>query len=818
MRRISEELKVSGTSKLASEKYLDNNDEENGQEVVLHSPRKMMIVMGNTSEPIASYRSVVQLSPIMDDDEGLVSVDRGGRFQFNEDVHNSMPNKSHSPRHELGAVKSSTTQRSPTKKRLANLVYAHEQKPNHFTFTDKEKEKGTMHGRRRNSLSPVKEVEATSERTLPREKNSFRATPLSPSAPEDELLVDTKQQAPPTRQPTSPSPRQRSKIRPILSASKKHAENTESDGRAISDHEIERIVNVSMGKAQQSAREEIQGMLHESKRHKDMIGVKTADGYNYVTQDEITAIVKESMQKAKEAAQQEIAELVRESMRQARESAQAEIAELLQDSICRARESAKKEMSDIVKESLRQTRADDSTAASVSAFTLSSLPLRHHATESNSMPTKVMLSDVVEALQENLSGSLVEGRDDDEQNQPGRVVLPLNEDSSWSRIKNVLDSPSPFDQASSEVPEQLENDQPPHESPHGLEGTLVVLDVDVANNVDEVEVTLNHETTEDEPATMPLVSPVDNMEEKAVVKASIPRQTCWCSGYGSVHSSDSDDKKLELKEPEENTEGTVDETLPDLMESEGSGENSQYDHPHLDAVLLSRCEDSDLDIIDENIESLTLTRQSASNASVTPRKNGLAKAPSRSLRRYEKNIVPHDNLAPLSPSAWAEESTPTYSSDRDDDSYHDEYQRRHNRTPLNHRASGYETSDAITVTDELLAQMANLKGSSITQDQLNKLLVKPTKDDETIPVSKSMTSIGEFSAIESRGFCFNLMDLITGNGDDHNNEPLRSLSPHHNARWLQNIDSDTDLDATFSGSYHGSFSYSTFSEDSDDFA
>jgi hypothetical protein len=164
--------------------------------------------------------------------------------------------------------------------------------------------------------------------------------------------------------------------------------NTSGDLNAVidimSDRDIEKIVSSSMHKAQKTAKKEVQELLHESKRRKDNIVVKTTEGDKVLSKTEVADLIKESMARARETAQQEIAEMVKDSIRAARESAKEEIRAIVEESMRRARESTQREMQEFVKESFQRVRRSDASAVSVASsqgftaadFTLASFSAR----------------------------------------------------------------------------------------------------------------------------------------------------------------------------------------------------------------------------------------------------------------------------------------------------------------------------------------------------------------------------------------------------------------------------------------------------------
>lgn len=141
------------------------------------------------------------------------------------------------------------------------------------------------------------------------------------------------------------------------------------DIRQMSPEDIENLVTVSMTKAQRNAQIEVQKMLQGSRRRMNKIVVKTSEGDKALTKNEIGELVKESMTKARHAAQQEITNMIRDSVRRAQESAKQEIRDMMHESMQRARESAKKEMESIVRESLQKARYTDSSVEANSTMT-----------------------------------------------------------------------------------------------------------------------------------------------------------------------------------------------------------------------------------------------------------------------------------------------------------------------------------------------------------------------------------------------------------------------------------------------------------------
>ncbi len=130
--------------------------------------------------------------------------------------------------------------------------------------------------------------------------------------------------------------------------------------RIYSQDEISAIVLLSMEKAQQAARDEIRSLLLTPKATdpKSPIAAKLAARLRVPSQEEVTSIAREAMHRAREAAQEEIRTLIRESFRCAQDSSQEQIRQIVRDSMQRARASAREEMSELVRNILRQGMDD----------------------------------------------------------------------------------------------------------------------------------------------------------------------------------------------------------------------------------------------------------------------------------------------------------------------------------------------------------------------------------------------------------------------------------------------------------------------------
>lgn len=126
--------------------------------------------------------------------------------------------------------------------------------------------------------------------------------------------------------------------------------------RIYSQDEISAIVLLSMEKAQQAARDEIRSALLTPKATdpKSPMVAKLAARLRVPSQEEVTSIAREAMHRAREAAQDEIRNLIRESFRCAQDSSQEQIRQIVRESMQRARASAREEMSDLVRSILRQ--------------------------------------------------------------------------------------------------------------------------------------------------------------------------------------------------------------------------------------------------------------------------------------------------------------------------------------------------------------------------------------------------------------------------------------------------------------------------------
>ncbi|GKY99896.1 hypothetical protein MPSEU_000943200 [Mayamaea pseudoterrestris] len=657
--------------------------------------------------------------------------------------------------------------------------------------------------------------------------------------------------------------------------------------RQFSDREIENIVHNSMDRAQQTARVEIQELLNESKRHKDKIGLKTNDGYKLLSQDEIADLVKESMRKAREAAQHEIAELVRDSMKQARESAQAEIKELVQDSMRRAREAAMMEMSEIVKDSLQNARADESTVVSMSAFTLNTVPAyqkamdvvpavpavgislpycnpeiysRAHPTDTDTIPEEVM------------SGSVFEGIDPSEgkKRETSMVIVDEHEHSGTF----FLERPDIIISHSLSVEQQIEASLPTV-----LESTLVLHGKDVyehgsidnhsENESGEVMVECEEMKSAfggDKPAGG------DKYEVTAIVKKHSVRGTNLCFGY-STHSASSsisskneapgiDKKEGVIVESEAYTSPDKSnryqpESLTGRMESQrqpniggtnfcGVQTQEYDDEPCVEEIVFvtpkkvtsngSRMSKESRTDISSSSKTSQPSGMLATKYASTTRLKASKQSPSVSLSR--------DNLAPMSPSGWTHASPAPYASSNVSDDHRSrtsKYSRGHLRQMLvSKKPVAFGKKESVIVTDELLAQIANLKGATITHDELSKIL-SPPRQRKTSRPSKSSSKAKQTSDINTKPltkelevvetkFCVNFMDLLSLDDEDGytraGSHSLASSYRHSKtANWVGvNARGDTDIEGTFTGtdneySIEQSFSpneYSTFSEASDD--
>jgi hypothetical protein len=164
----------------------------------------------------------------------------------------------------------------------------------------------------------------------------------------------------------------------------------------MSDKDIDKLVSISMSKAQKTAKKEVRELFHDSRRRKDNIVLKTSEGDKVLSKTEVADLIKDSMARARETAQLEIAEMVKDSLRLARESAQEEIRLIVEESMRRARESTQREMQEFVKESFQKTRWSDASAVSVASsqgftaadFTLSSFPGRQPSFGSSNIPVR----------------------------------------------------------------------------------------------------------------------------------------------------------------------------------------------------------------------------------------------------------------------------------------------------------------------------------------------------------------------------------------------------------------------------------------------
>lgn len=143
----------------------------------------------------------------------------------------------------------------------------------------------------------------------------------------------------------------------------KNAPQSKEFGATHSD--IEEIVQTSIDKAQQSAREQVKEIIKDSKkREHGRLEICSSDGVQaYLAQQELLEVVEESMRRAKSSAQDEIANLVKDSMRMARESAQEEIRVLVEQAMRRARETTAQEVTDIVREAFQRAREESDTAS-----------------------------------------------------------------------------------------------------------------------------------------------------------------------------------------------------------------------------------------------------------------------------------------------------------------------------------------------------------------------------------------------------------------------------------------------------------------------
>jgi len=147
------------------------------------------------------------------------------------------------------------------------------------------------------------------------------------------------------------------------SDAQKNAPLSKSFGATDSD--IEEIVQTSIDKAQQSAREQVKEIIKDSKKKEHgRLEICSSDSVQaYLAQQELLEVVEESMRRAKSSAQDEIANLVKDSMRMARESAQEEIRVLVEQAMRRARETTAQEVTDIVREAFQRAREESDTAS-----------------------------------------------------------------------------------------------------------------------------------------------------------------------------------------------------------------------------------------------------------------------------------------------------------------------------------------------------------------------------------------------------------------------------------------------------------------------
>jgi hypothetical protein len=624
------------------------------------------------------------------------------------------------------------------------------------------------------------------------------------------------------------------------------SEHVVTNDQEITNDDIEKIVHVSMDKAQQSARDAIQELLQESKRHKNKIEIKTSEGYKMLTQDEITEIVKDSMKQAREAAQREISELVKDSMRQARESAQAEINELVQESMRRARESAKKEMSDIVKESLMNARVDDSTIVSMSGFTLNSAAVSRNdqgALCSAALPTFLsrrmhLAADTI--LEETMSGSVFEGI--------------VSNDSKWREAADPA-THSPSLKPGSPSAEAADIDQLPHSdsldahvrSSQILGGLLARYDQAFCNNKASTQLLQDDhvESTSRDRASMHQ----DKYQvSNGVVVNPVSYGTLFCGGFAPTASvvaaastldaqGAGDDQNVEQEWDEQDDYDEEEYFDPASTRGRVTGTNfcgpgtSQDTEPLIVKEITfttgmmrspMRLEDSEISRDKQAPSSPSKTRQGSEMLY-------------KSGKRHEKRMVSRNNLAPLSPSGWT-----VVAMGHEDDSVSVDRRSRAPKSPIRkeaRRESKYEggdggssVADTVTVTDEFLAQMASLKGSTITQDQLSKLLKAPVKNKATSEEGDNKANAGAIKVVENR-FCMSFLDLLAIDEEDEDGENSVAL-PHpteDRTSWLggtmndslsPGVDNDTDQDETQSGtdnedSINQSFSaneYTTCSE------
>ena len=701
------------------------------------------------------------------------------------------------------------------------------------------------------TADPEKEKNRTDpEDALVASRDSKTLEPDDSKSKSPTLSKSRRKQVDPEEKIRPDSPRTKRRVAPMIVTENiaSHEPDMIAD-RPFSEQEIENIVHLSMDKAQQTAREEIQEMLQESKRHKNKIGVRTADGYKLLSQDEIAGLVKESMRKAREAAQEEIAELVRDSMQQARESAQAEIKELVQDSMRRARESALKEMSDIVKESLRNARADDSTVVSTSAFTLNSVPAYRQGFD---------VLPVVPAIgSSQCSGHIHRPADTiPEEVMSGSVFEGVGSTEWREKVRHDVGCASPSEtskQCGAKIPQSALEERSTVEAP-ALETTLVLNGIEIRPNDQILSRSFDTGPQQHDDRQQDSSSNSDpdydlgqdRYEVTAVVKKPKVQGTNLCFGFKSQSANSSIASENE-QEKKTSFDNDFNEVLPiesSTIKTEtgtkqrtggtffcGGSSPIAEDEPYVQEIAFvkqkgsshgSRLSSGRWKNTEQSVEKFPSSDHSTGNTPGTKTK---------SRRKRDKGNFPRDNLAPMSPLGLTHASPTAY--DRRNaklgrNSRASKYSRGNSRrTEESSKAAAKVRKETVTVTDELLKEMATLKGATITQDELNKLLSRPRVRSEASKSNKEMKAkandqqSGELEVADNR-FCMNFMDLLSLDEDDEytraGSHSLASSLPYsRGTNWRGN----TDLGGTFSAtdneySIGQSFSPnedSTFSED-----
>jgi len=158
---------------------------------------------------------------------------------------------------------------------------------------------------------------------------------------------------------------QQSSTQPVLSSreSPKAPQNIDESMVLSTKDKLPDSVENSVQRAEDSARQEIEGLLEASKSKTGEIEIKTESGeMRVMSQVEIDNLVMYAVDKARETAQQQISELVETSMRDARESAREEIREMVRESMRTARESSEDSFRASARVSIRELATGSPTS------------------------------------------------------------------------------------------------------------------------------------------------------------------------------------------------------------------------------------------------------------------------------------------------------------------------------------------------------------------------------------------------------------------------------------------------------------------------